>query len=196
MTNALQRVPKSLLSDLTNYSTQLKERAAAVYDLLDRAAVPVRAEVIQRQLKLGPDEYASVRRALLRCPSAEVLVTFEGLILRKYANASHRLWNLAWCTGLFEMSGGQLILNVDMLDKAPDAVLRVIAGGGLKDPNRVRELQTRARQAAGLLVRLLNMYKQIDRALALAALPEVKGKDWKSTLGEIKKLLKHLPQKS
>jgi ribosomal protein L31E len=190
MTNALQKIPTPLQQELTGCSLRVQNNAAAIYDLLDRKGGAVKVEAIKKELNIGPEEYRSARK-LLMMTSAGVYVTQDGVILKKYLSTEEqRYWHLAWSLGLFEVSGKQLTLDEDLLQKVPRAVYTLISQGKLTDHKRVSALRIRAKQAIGILMEVANMYRQVDKALGLVLLPEVSGKVWDKTLREIKKQLK------
>jgi len=190
MTEALQKIPTALQKELTGYSLSVQANAAAIYDLLDREGCAVKVEAIKKELNIGPEEYRSARK-LLMMSSAGVYVTQDGIILKKYLTTEEqRYWHLAWSLGLFEVSGKQLTLDEDLLQKVPDAVIKLISEGKLTDHKRVSALRSRAKQAIGILMEVADMYRKVDKALGLTLLREVSGKDWNKTLGEIKKQLK------
>jgi hypothetical protein len=188
--NALQKVPVSLQKELAGASLRIQNNAAAIYDLLDRKASPVKVEAIQHELGLGPEEYRSARKLLMQT-SVGIYITHEGITLKKYLTAEEqRYWHLAWSLGLFEVSGQQLAMDEDLLEKAPAALMQLLAEGRLTAHNRLSALRTRARQAMGVMLKLAEMYRRIDKTLGLALLPQVSGNEWKKTLGEIRKQLK------
>ncbi len=94
---------------------------------------------------------------------------------------------------MFEISGTQLILDRDLLQQVPAALKKLRDEGKLKQESRLDALRSRTRQAIGVLVEVLDMYNEVNRALEVASLPEVTGKDWKKTLGKVKKELSALP---
>lgn len=192
MTNALQKIPITLQKELTGHSLRIQNNAAAIYDLLDRSGSAVKVDAIQKELGIGPEEYRSARK-LLMATSVGLYVTQDGIILKKYLSSEEqRYWHLAWSLGLFEVSGKQLTLDRDLLQKVPDALIKLLNEGKLTQHNRLSALRTRTGKAIGILMEVVNMYRQVDRALGLALLPAVSGKDWKKTLGEINKQLKSL----
>lgn len=190
---ALQKLPSALQKQITGASLRIQNNAAAMYDLLDRKACPVKVEQIQKELGIGPEEYRSARQ-LLTGTDAEVYVTQEGIVLKKHLSTeAQRYWHLAWSLGLFEASGEQLVLDEDLLQQVPNALLKLLAHGKFREHSRLTAIQSRARKAIGTLVKVVSMYRQVDRAIGVALLPKVSGKEWKEALGEIKKQLMSLP---
>jgi hypothetical protein len=191
--SALQNLPLSIQNQLAGAALRIQNNAAAIYDLLDRKRVPVKVESIKNELGIGTEEYRTARKLLMNT-NLGVYITHEGITLQKYLTAEEqRYWHLAWSLGLFEVSGGQLLLDEDLLEKAPDALVKLLNEGKLTQHNRLSALQTRTRQSLGVMLKLVEMYRRIDRALGLFLLPHVSGNEWKKTLGEIKKQLKSVP---
>ncbi len=190
---AIQKVPTALLQELAGAAVQVQRNAGAIYALLDRKACPVKVADIQKELGIGPGEYKSARQ-LLQGTSAEVYITQDGLVLKKYLSTDEqRYWHLAWSLGLLEVSGEQLVMDEDLLQKVPAALAMLIKDGKLRQHDRLSRLRTKAQKTIGTLAKVVNMYRQVDRALGIALLPKVTGKDWDDALGEIKKQLKSLP---
>lgn len=186
---ALQKIPTVLQKEITGASLRIQNNAAAIYDLLDRKACPVKVEEVQKQLGIGLEEYRNARH-LLEGTSAEVYVTQDGIVLKKYLTTEdQRYWHLAWCLGLFQASGEQLVLDEDLLQKVPDALLKLLSEGKLREHNRLTALRTRTQKVLGTLLKVVNMYKQVDNAIGVALLPKIKEKDWKKALTEIRKQL-------
>ena len=192
--NALEKVSNKLQRELTGSSMQTANNAAAIYDLLDRTKAPVKARQIQAELRLTSYAYRNACRLLESAPSVELYFTQDGVVLKKYlASDEQRYWHLAWSLGLFEISGSQLVLDKDLLKEVPAALKKLREEGKLTQESRLNGLRSRTRQAIGVLVEVLDMYNQVNRALEVAALPDITGKDWTQTLGKIKKELKALP---
>jgi hypothetical protein len=190
---ALQRIPTGLQKELTGASLRIQNNAAAMYDLLDRKRCPVKVADVQKELGISHDEYKSARH-LLTGTSAEVYVTQDGVVLKKYLTTDdQRYWHLAWSLGLFEASGEQLLLDEDLLRKVPTALLTLLNDGKLRDHNRLAALRTKAQKTAGTLLKVVDMYRQIDRAIGVAVLPKVSGQDWKHAMKEVKRQLETLP---
>jgi hypothetical protein len=190
---ALEKVPLALQKELAGFAVQTQNNAAAIFDLLDRKAGPVKAKAVQEELGLTPYAYRNACR-LLAETSVELYYTQEGVVLKRYLSTDdERYWHLAWSLGMFEVSGKQLTLDRDLLKRVPAAILKLIGDGRLTQASRVDALRTRSKQAIAVLMDVLDMYQEVNRALEVAALPEVTGKDWKQTLGKIKKELKALP---
>ncbi len=187
--NALQKIPSDLQKEITGASLRIQNNAAAIYDLLDRKACPVKVEEIQKQLLIGPEEYRSARQ-LLEGTSAQVYVTQDGIVLKKYLTTEdQRYWHLAWSLGLFQASGEQLVLDEDLLQKVPDALLKLLDEGKMREHDRLTALRTRTQRAIGTLLKVMNMYKEVGKAIDVALLPKVSEKDWKKALIEIRKRL-------
>jgi hypothetical protein len=200
-------VPRSLDGDkLSNHNPLQKHQAAlqrvtnnanAIYGLLDAAGGPVKVTTIQTSLNINAQEYRKARQHLTANLADDVYITQDGLVLRKHVKgphaASQRFWHLAWSLGLFEVSGQQLIMDEDMLGAAPAAFVHLLNTGKLPaDEKRLTALQVKARQRIGTLLKVVNMYRSIDRALGLALIPYVQTKDWKAGLKEISDQLKKL----
>ena len=174
--------------------TRIGNNAAAIFDLLDESKGPVKVKTIQEALNLTPQEYRSARQ-LLALEDRDVYITQEGLILKRYANKSGdlRFWHLAWCLGLLEVSGQQLVMDEDMLLEAPAAFVKLLDSGKLPaDEKRLSRLQTKARARIGTLLKLADMYRKIDKVFGLALLPSTVSKDWKGGMREIRNNLKRL----
>src|SRR5437867_4158168 len=122
-----QNIPAALLDEIGNAALRIQRNAFAVYDLLDRRKGPVKVEQIQVELGISQDEYRNVRQ-LLSGTSAELYVTQAGIVLKKHLSSDEqRYWHLSWSLGLFRESGEQLVLDEDLLERAPDAVLKLVA---------------------------------------------------------------------
>ncbi len=188
----IQKIQGALQQQIQGAAVRMRDNAAAIYDLLDRKKCPVKVRDIQNELGIGLEEYRSARQ-LLTSADVPVYVTQDGLVLKAYATDEERYWHLAWSVGLFEASGEQLVLDEDLLKKVPQALVQLLAQGKLRDHSRLSALRTRAQKAIGTLLKVVNMYKEVDRALGVALLPKVTGKDWKDALTEIKKQLRMLP---
>jgi|ERR1051326_8351005 hypothetical protein len=190
---ALDKVPGKLQKELAGAAAEIQNNAAAIFDVLDRNRGPVKAKAIQTELSLTPTAYRNACR-LLEKTSVGLYFTQDGLVLKEYISSDEqRYWHLAWSLGLFEVSGSQLILDKDLLEQVPDALKKLRDDGKLTQENRLNALRSRTRQAIGVLVEVLDMYNEVNRALEVASLPEVTGKDWKKTLGKVKKELSALP---
>jgi hypothetical protein len=192
---AIEKVPVKLQKELAGFALQIQNNAAAIFDLLDRNKGPVKAKAIQAELLLTASAYRNACR-LLEKTSVGLYFTQDGLVLKEYISSDdQRYWHLAWSLGLFEISGTQLILDRDLLKQVPAALKKLRDEGKLTQENRLDALRSRTRQAIGVLVEVLDMYNEVNRALEVASLPEVTGKDWKKTLGKVKKELSGLPPK-
>jgi hypothetical protein len=190
---ASQNIPAALQDEISGAALRIQRNAFALYDLLDRRAGPVKVKEIQEALGLGPDEYRSARQ-LLSGTSAELYVTQEGVVLKRFLSADdQRYWHLSWSLGLFRESGEQLVLDEDLLKRAPDALLTLFAAGKLREESRLRSLLTKTQTVMGTLAKVMDMYRNIERAIQVTLLPTIKGKDWKHSMAELKKQLKSLP---
>ncbi|HSE17690.1 MAG TPA: hypothetical protein VLB46_11610 [Pyrinomonadaceae bacterium] len=190
---ALEKIPRGLQKELAGHSLKTQNNAAAIFDLLDRKAGPVKAKAVQEELDLTPYAYRNACR-LLAETSVDLYYTQEGVVLKKYLSADEeRYWHLAWSLGSFEVSGKQLTLDRDLLKRVPAAIEKLIVDKKLTQASRLEALRTRSKQAIAILMDVLDMYQEVNRALEVAALPEVTGKNWKPTLAKIKSELKALP---
>jgi hypothetical protein len=167
--------------------------AAAIFDLLDASKGPVKVKVIQKELHLTPQQYRSARRELTYGRD-DVYITQEGLVLSKYVKSTGaRFWHLAWCLGLLEVSGEQLVMDEDMLKAAPAAFVKLFNSNKLPaDATRLRLLQSKAKERITTLLKLADMYRNIDRVLGLALLPDTISREWKSGMREIRNNLRRL----
>lgn len=197
MTNQLQRVPRALQDELAGQSKEIINRAYGIFALLDRRARPVRAQEGMRELHVGPHEYRSACRLLLRSERFPVYVTPAGLVLRKHATKEHRFWHMAWSMGLFEMSSQQLTLDEDILDRTPEGVLKLLEAVSAKDMIQIQKLQKRAKDMRTYVLKVAEMYQRVGRALEAAQRPqiptkrkEVRGTWSNETWKNIKKQLK------
>jgi len=188
--NAIKKIPVALRKELNNAADRIRGNAEAIYDMLDQQKGPVTVDQMQKELGLRPDECRTARRLLMSTESAGVYVTQDGLILTKYATHNdHRFWHLAWSLGLFEVSGRQLVLDQDMLESAPDALVKLWNAGKFQDYNRLTALKRRTRESLAVLVKVVEMYKRIEKTIDVLLLPQVASKDWKGGLRQIKKQL-------
>lgn len=186
---SLDRVPASLQKELRNYSLRMQNNAAALFDLLDRRPGPVKVDEIRDELGFGPTDYKNARDLLMQ--AVPIYITQEGITLRsKVPSDEQRYWHLAWSLGLFEISGKQLTLDRDLLQRVPGSIIKLFNEGRLADGRRLSKLRTRTREALGIMLEVVSMYRDIDRALGIALLPEVSGTEWKKTLQGIKRQLK------
>ena len=186
--DALTKVPKSLLQQLDNHAMQIKDNSAAIYLLLEERAAPVKVKEIQEVLGLGPSSYQSACRALLET-TAELYVTQDGIVLKKYATKDQQYWHLAWSLGLFEISGQHLTMDEKLVKSAPQAIQKLLTEGKLKDARRIGELLNKAKQTRVVLANVMNMYREIEDILNAASRKQIKSKDWKKGLKQIKKEL-------
>jgi len=190
---AIEKVPVKLQKELAGFALAIQNNAAPTFDLLDRSTGAVKAKPSQTELSPTPTGYRNACR-LLEKTSVGLYFTQDGLVLKQYISSDdQRYWHLAWSLGLFEISGTQLILDRDLLQQVPAALKKLRDEGKLKQESRLDALRSRTRQAIGVLVEVLDMYNEVNRALEVASLPEVTGKDWKKTLGKVKKELSALP---
>jgi hypothetical protein len=190
---ALQKIPKALQTEITGASLRTSANAAALYELLDSRRGPVKVKDVMAQLGIGLTEYRAARQ-LLTGTSAEVYVTQEGVVLKKHLTEDEqRHWHLAWSLGLFEASGEQLVLDEDLLEQVPVALVKLLTEGKLREHNRLNALRTKAQKTIGTLLKVVDMYRQVDKALGVALLPKVSGKDWKGAMKEVKAQLRTLP---
>ncbi len=188
-----QNIPVALQDEISNAALRIQRNAFEVYDLLDRRKAPVTVEKIQEELDLTPDEYRNVRQ-LLSGTSAELYVTQDGIVLKKHlSEEEQRYWHLSWSLGLFRESGEQLVLDKDLLQRAPDALLKLMTDRKLKEESNLRSLLTKTQRVMGTLVNVMDMYRKIERTIGVALLPSIKGKDWPQAVKELKKQLKSLP---
>lgn len=188
-----QNIPTALQNEISSAALRIQRNAFDVYDLLDRRKGPVKVGEIQEKLKISPEEYRSVRQ-LLSGTSAELYVTQEGIVLKKYLSSDdQRYWHLSWSLGLFRESGEQLVLDEDLLERAPDALLKLVAEGKIREESRLISLRTKTQTAMGTLAKVMDMYRKIERTIQVALLPRIKDKGWKESLAELKKQLKSLP---
>lgn len=188
MEKAIKKVPKGLLQQLEGQALQLTSDCAAIYALLDERAAPVKAKDIQATLGIGPESYRTACRALLNT-TAELYVTQEGAVLKKYASEDHRYWHLAWSLGIFQVSGQHLTMDEDLLKRAPRAIKKLIDEGKLSDAARLQSLSKEAQQAKVVLLEVVEMYREIGKLLTAASRKQIKSKEWKSGLKKIKKEL-------
>jgi hypothetical protein len=190
---ALEKIPVELQRQLAEASMKVRDDAAAIYGLLDKAGAPVKVEQIQKELNITPYAYRNACR-LLRTTAAEVYPTQEGVVLKKYVTEDEkRYWHLAWSLGLFELSGHDLTLDRDLLKRVPEALEKLREEGKLKQENTLNHLRRRTRESVAILVDVLDMYREVNRMLEVSALPEITGSDWKRTFAKIKKEVKALP---
>ena len=184
--DALTKVPKSLLQQLDNHAMQIRSNSAAIYLLLNERVGPVKVKEIQEVLGLGPASYQSACRALLET-TAELYVTQDGIVLKKYATDDQQYWHLAWSLGLFEISGQHLTMDEELLKTAPQAIQKLLDEGKITDARRIGELSDKAKQAKVVLLKVVNMYREIENVLNAASRKQIKSKDWKKSLKQIKK---------
>lgn len=194
MSNAIAKLPKATALELkSRYRAQIVSLAAEMYDILDRAGAPLTNARLRAEMGLddNPELYRTVKRALVRAQGAGVYVSQDGIVLHKYATKDQQYWHLAWSLGLFEISSIQLEMDEELLKKAPQAITKLIVQGKYDDTERKRltALSNRAIEASGFLLRLARMYQEIHRAIDVYTRPEIKGKDLKDTMKEIKKLM-------
>jgi hypothetical protein len=188
-------VPVKLQKELAGFALQIQNNAAAIFDLLEKTGGPVKAKQIQTEIGLNPTSYRNACR-LLEKTSVGLYFTQDGVVLKKHISSDdQRYWHLAWSLGLFEVSGSQLTLDRDLLQQVPEALRKLREEGKLTQESRLNALRARTKQAIGVLADVLDMYHEVNRALEVVALPEITGKDWKKTLGKIKKEIKGLPPK-
>lgn len=186
---ALQKVPVALQAEIAGAALRIQNNAAAIYDLLDQKAGPVKVEEVQRQLGIGPGEYRSAMQ-LLSGTKAEIYVTQDGICLKKFVSTEdQRLWHLSWSLGLVQSAGEQLVLDEDLLKKVPSALMTLLAEGKLREHGRLMALRTKTQKVLGTLLKVANMYRQVGAAIEIALLPKVSEKDWKKQLAEIRKFL-------
>ncbi len=186
---ALQKIPSTLLNEITSGSLRIQNNAAAIYDLLDQKQGPVKVEEIQKQLGIGLQEYRSARH-LLMGTSAELYVTQDGVILKKYLSTDEqRFWHLAWSLGLFMEAGEQLVLDTDLLQKVPHALVKLLEDGKFREHGLLAGLRTKTQKAVGTLLKVMDMYKQVQKAIDIVLLPQVKPGDWKKMLADVRKQL-------
>lgn len=188
-----QNIPAALQDEISSAALRIQRNAFAVYDLLDRGAGPVKVEEIQRQLRISAEAYRSVRQ-LLSGTSAELYVTQEGIVLKKHLSSDdQRYWHLSWSLGLFRESGEQLVLDEDLLERAPDALLKLVAQGKIREESQLISLRTKTQKVMGTLAKVMTMYRRIERTIQVALLPAIKDKDWKGSMKQLKKQLGSLP---
>jgi hypothetical protein len=188
-----QSITPALQQEISGAALRVQRNAFALYDLLDRRRGPVKVEEIQEELKIGPEEYRRVRQ-LLSGTSAEVYVTQDGIVLKQHLSSEdQRYWHLSWSLGLFRESGEQLVLDEDLLERAPDDLLKLVADGKIREESRLISLRTKTQKVMGTLAKVMNMYRNIERTIQVALLPSIKGKDWKRSLKDLKRQLKSLP---
>ena len=188
MKDALKKIPNKLLLQLDAQALQLKRDCAAIYAFLDERAAPVKAKEIQTTLSIGAESYRIACRALL-ATTAELYVTQEGAVLKKYASEDHRYWHLAWSLGIFQVSGQHLTMDEDLLKRAPRDIKKLIDEGKLSDAVRLQSLSQEALQAKAVLLQVAGMYREIEKLLTAASRKQIASKDWKRGLKKIKKEL-------
>lgn len=186
---ALQKIPLALQEQLAGAALRIQYNAAAIYDLLDEKAGPVKVEEIQKQLGIGPGDYRNAMQ-LLSGTLAEVYVTQNGIVLKRFLSGDDpRYWHLSWSLGLVQAAGEQLVLDEDLLKKVPSALITLLAEGKLREHRTLIALRTKTQKVLGTLVKVADMYRQVGAAIELALLPDVSDKDWKKRLAQIRKLL-------
>jgi hypothetical protein len=191
---APQNIPASLQTEISNAALQVQRHAFELYDLLDRRKGPVTVAKIQEELQLNPEQYRTARQ-LLSGTSAEIYVTEEGVVLKKYLSSDddRRYWHLSWSLGLFRESGEQLVLDEDLLKRVPDALDKLIRERKMKEESKLRSLLAKTQKIMGTLQVVMDMYRKIERTIGVALLPGIKEKDWPDAMKELKKQLKSLP---
>ncbi len=194
MSNAIAKLPKNAALVLkSRYRAEVVAKATEMYDVLDKARGPVTNARLRQELGLedNPEMYRTVKKALVRVPDTKVYVSQDGIVLHKYATRDQQYWHVAWSLGLFEISSIQLEMDEALLMQAPGAIAKLIAQGKYNDTEgrRLQALSNRAIEASGFLLRLARMYQEIHRAIEIYQRPEIRGKDLKSTMKKIKKLM-------
>jgi hypothetical protein len=127
---------------------------------------------------------------LLSGTSAEVYVTQKGIVLKKYLSGDDlRYWHLSWSLGLVQAAGEQLVLDEDLLNKVPSALVTLLAEGKLRERRTLGALRTKTQTTLGTLLKVADMYRNVGAAIEIALLPDVSDKDWKKRLAQIKKIL-------
>lgn len=174
---------------------RITDHAQGIYDVLDAERGPVKVADIQHRLRISGQEYRLARQHLTSVLRDDVYITQDGLVLTKYVQGmNERFWHLAWSLGLLEVSGQQLVMDEDLLARAPAALTAVWNQGKIgADPARLRLLQGRARERVGTLLKVADMYRKIERQLGLFLLPYVTSKDWNQGLRQIRDQLRTLP---
>lgn len=186
---ALDKVPLALREQLAGAALRMQRNAAAIYDLLDQRAGPVKVSEIEKELNIGPAEYRSAMQ-LLSGTLAEVYVTQEGIILKKHLSGDNlRYWHLSWSLGLVQAAGEQLVLDEDLLNKVPVALVTLLAEGKLRQHRTLIALRAKTQKTLGTLLKVADMYRKVGTAIEIALLPDVSDKDWKKRLAQIRKLL-------
>jgi|ERR1019366_388297 hypothetical protein len=171
---------------------RVNDHAMAIYSLLDSSRGPVKIAQIKQALKINDQEYRRARQHLTTVVE-NVYITMEGLVLREHVNSEdQRLWHLAWCLGLLEVSGNQLAMDEDLLERAPGALIKMLSEGKLKDHKRLSGLQESAKKRVVTILKLAEMYRRVDKALGLALLSEVTSKDWHDGLRQIRNQIRNL----
>lgn len=174
---------------------RVTDNAIAIYDLLDAARGAVKVADIEHRLGISARDYRRARQHLLSSDlGEEIYITHEGLMLTKYRPApDQRFWHLAWCLGLIEVSGQQLVLDEDMLSTAPEALARMWNRGQLRsDRAHLERLQHAAHKRLGTLLKVAEMYRTMDRQLQLMLLPHIASRDWNDGLRQIRNRLASL----
>ncbi|MFQ5738095.1 MAG: hypothetical protein ACE5JX_03720 [Acidobacteriota bacterium] len=194
MAKAIAKLPKnSTLSIRSRYGAQVLARAGEMYDILDKERGPVTNARLRQEMDLedNPEQYRTVKRALVRAPDTKVYVSQDGLVLHKYATKDQQYWHVAWSLGLFEISSIQLEMDEELLMQAPGAVARLLVQGkyGDSERKRLQYLSNRAIEASGFLLRLARMYQEVHRQIEIFQRPEIRGKDLKATMQKMKKLM-------
>lgn len=134
--------------------------SAELFELLDRAAGPIKNSALCRKLKWGDERLHNAKKQLLRARS--IYITQDGIVLQKYASTEQQIWHLGWSLGLFETAGIHLTMDKELLLDAPRAFKQLIEEGKFNKASRLMEFRQRVLETMELPKQLLQIYNQVN----------------------------------